>query len=113
MAGNSIRTKRVASATLQASTVDLVWLTDPGFGVSVTNDSGSAAIYWTVDAPGGACTPPTVAASTGTVGVFCSAASPGATAVTRTSGQFGTIVQLISSGTPSYTVAVTGSQVNA
>ena len=113
MAGNSNQASRSVSATLQASTVDLVWLTDPGFAVAVQNDSGSAAIYWTVSHPGGPCPVPSVAASTGTVNTFCSAASPGAVTTVRHAGQFGSIVQLISSGTPSYTVAVTGNQVNA
>ena len=113
MAGNSNQGSRSVSATLQASTVDLVWLTDPGFGVSVENISGSSPIYWTVDHPGGPCTAPSVAASTGTQNVFCSAASPGAVTTVRHAGQFGSIVQLISSGTPSYTVAGTGNQVNA
>jgi hypothetical protein len=113
MAGNSITARRVASATLQASTVDLVYLTEGGFAVTVTNDSGTAPIYWTVDHPGGVCTAPTVAASTGTVGLWCSAASPGAQSTARHSGQFGSIVQLISSGTPSYTVNVSGNQVSA
>ena len=112
MPGNAIQARRAASATLQASTVDLVYLTEGGFGVQVINDTGGASpIYFTVSAPGGACTAPTVAASTGTVGVFCAAAA-GIPVSVRHSGQFGSIVQLISSGTPSYTVSVVGSQFN-
>ena len=113
MAGNSNQASRSVSATLAASTVDLVWLTAPGFGVQVTNDSGSADIYFTVDAPGGPCPAPSVAASTGAQNQFCAASAAGATTVVRSPAQFGSIVQLISSGTPSYTVSVVGNQVNA
>ena len=113
MAGNSNQGQRSVSATLQASTVDLVWLTDPGFGVQVTNDTGSADIYFTVSHPGGPCPVPTVAASTGAQNVFCAASAAGITTVVRHSAQFGSIVQLISSGTPAYTVSVVGNQVNA
>ena len=113
MSGNSNQAARSVSATLQSSTVDLVWLTDPGFGVSVTNTSGSSDIYFTVDAPGGPCLPPTVAASTGAQNVFCAASAAGVETVVRSPAQFGSIVQLISSGTPAYTVSVVGNQVNA
>ena len=112
MAGNSNQGSRSVSATLQASTVDLVWLTDPGFGVSVENISGSSPIYWTVSRQGGPCPVPSVAASTGTVNTFCTAASPGAVTSVRHAGQFGSIVQLISSGTPSYNVSIVGNQIN-
>jgi hypothetical protein len=111
MPGNSISARRTAAATLQASTVDLVYLTEGGFGVQVINDTGASPIYFTVSAPGGACTAPTVAASTGTVGVFCAAAA-GIPVNVRHDGMFGSIVQLISSGTPSYVVSVVGNQIN-
>jgi hypothetical protein len=107
MAGNSLAAARTASGTLTASTVDLVFLTGIGNGVSVTNVNGSAPIYFTVDTPGGACKPPTTyAASVGSVGVFCAASVIGQTVSTKLDAQSGAIVQLISSGTPTYTVAL-------
>lgn len=108
MAGNAISARLVASATLQASTVDLVYLTEGGHGVQVINNTGATApIYFTVGAPGGPNPAPTVAASTGTVGVYCAAAA-GIPVTAVHAGEYGSIVQLISSGTPSYTVSVVG-----
>jgi len=106
---NSISAPRVASATLAANAVDLVFLTQGGSGVAVTNVSGSAPIWFTVDAPGGACKPPTVGAS---VGAFCSSSVAGQTINARMDAQFGAIVQLISTGTPQYTVALLGKEAN-
>ena len=112
MAGNSNIASRSISATLVASTVDLVVLTDGGFGVQVENVSGTAPIYFSVSHPGGSCTVPSVAASTGSQNFFCAAAVAGAQTNVRHPGQFGSVVQLISTGTPSYTVSVTGSRVS-
>ena len=93
------------SNTLTANTVDIALLTGGGYGVSVTNNTGTAPIWFTVDTRGGACPVPT----TGGTGEEYSAASvAGATVMVRMDAQFGAVVQLISTGTPSYTVAVLG-----
>ena len=110
MAGNNTAGTRVVSNTLSGSTVDLVYLSDPGYGVNVENVSQTANIWFTVSHPGCPCPAPTIGAS---VGAFC-AGSVGATSINvRHAGQFGSIVQLISSGTPTYTVSVIGNQANA
>ena len=84
-----------------ASVVDLVYLTAPAYSVKVTNVTGTAAIYFTVGSPGGACPVPTI----GGTGDFCLPATAGTSLSTRAGDfQFGTIVQLISTGTPQYMV---------
>lgn len=93
---------RVVTATLSASTVDLVYLSAAGQGIKVINQSGSAPIYFTVSRPGGACPVPTV----GGAETYCAASVTGAFDFVRHDGMYGSIVQLISSGTPTYTVEV-------
>lgn len=106
--GNQNIQPRVISASASvAGVVDLAILTNPGYGVSVTNDTGTAPIFFTVDHPGGPCPQPTING----VNCFC-AASIGTTVNVRHDVQFGSVVQLISSGTPQYTVAVLGAQAN-
>lgn len=84
-----------------AASVDVVILKKASRKITVTNDTGSSAIYFTVSHPGGSCPTPTVS------GVNCQVlpAAIGSVDVTH-DGQFGTVVSLISPGTPSYTVAV-------
>jgi hypothetical protein len=101
--------KRVVSGTLVASTVDLVYLTAPGQGVEVVNLTGTSPIYFTVSHPGGSAPKPTVA---GTDGVFCAASVAGARMQVRHDGMYGSIVQLISAGTPQYQVSVSSSRLN-
>ncbi len=106
---SSVQAKRVANGTLSASTVDIVSLTDPGFGVEVTNLTQNGNLWFTVSAPGGPCPVPSVG---GTSGEWC-AASVGTSAVkVRHAGQFGSIVQLISGQAVSYSVAVVGARVD-
>ena len=107
--GNQNNQPRVINAHLQPNTVDLAVLSAPGQGVAVTNVSGTAPIYFTVDHPGGACTAPMV---DGTYS-FCVASVAGAREVVNHDGQFGSVVQLISAGSVQYTVAVTGRTTNA
>jgi hypothetical protein len=108
--GNQIQTRHSAIATASVGVVDLIVLTDGGYGVNVTNINGLAPIFFTVDAKGGACPVPTV---NGASGEYC-ASSVGAQSVNvRFDGQFGSVVQLISSGTPTYSVSVIGNQSNA
>jgi hypothetical protein len=106
MAGAQTAATRVASGTLQANTVDLVHLSAGGFGVQVYNDNATAPIWFTVSHPGGDCSLPTIAG----VDTFCAASVSGTSVKVRHTAQYGSIVQLISSGTPSYTVAVLGNQ---
>ena len=94
--------KRVITAQLTASTVDLVFLSAAGQGIKVINQSGSAPIYFTVSRPGGDCPVPTV----GGADNFCAASVAGASDFVRHDGMYGSIVQLISSGTPTYTVEI-------
>ncbi len=103
MASGSAR--RVYSSTLTASTVDVVLITEGAYGVQVTNVDGSAPIWFTVSTQGGACPVPTV---NGTNGEYCAASVAGNFLNVRHDAQFGSVVQLISSGTPQYTVGILG-----
>lgn len=100
---------RVYSGTLTGSTVDTVLLTTPGTSVTVTNDTGTSPIWFTVSEPGGACPTPTV----GGANCFSAGSVAGIAVPVRHPGYNGVIVQLISAGTPTYTVTVTGNTVNA
>lgn len=84
-----------------AASVDTVILTKAGNKCTVTNVTGSSAIYFVVSHPGGANPQPTVA------GNNCQVlpAAIGSVDVMH-QGQFGTVVNLISAGTPTYTVAI-------
>ena len=105
----SISSRRVASGTLNGANVDLVFLTDPGFGVEVTNISGNGNIWFTVSEPGGPCPVPTVG---GTSSEWCVASVGNTSQKVRHSGQFGSIVQLISSASVTYAVSITGARIN-
>ena len=90
-----------ASGTLTGSTVDTVILTKPCSTVTVVNVTGSAAIYFTVCTVGGPSAQPTVG------GADCKVlpAAIGSVDVKIISG-YGVVVNLISSGTPGYTVEI-------
>lgn len=103
MASGSSR--RVYSSTLTASTVDLVVLTEGGYGVEVINTTGTAPIWFTISEQGGACPVPTIG---GTTGEFCAASVAGYSMKVRHEGLFGSVIQLISAGTPTYTVSTLG-----
>ena len=101
--GNQIAQPSVAYASASvAGVVDLVYLTNPGMGVKVTNVSGTAPIWFTVSHPGGDCPIPVG----GGTGCYSVASVAGTSTTVRHDGQFGTVVQLISSGTPAYAVEV-------
>lgn len=104
MAGAQNIAKRSVNGTLQSNTVDLAVLTDAGFSIRVTNISGTAPIWFTVSEPGGHNTVPAI----GGQNEFCAASVAGNAVNVRHAGQFGSVVQLISSGTPTYTVEVQG-----
>ena len=108
--GNQIQARRVATGAASVSTVDLVVLTDGGSGVEVTNLTGTAALWFTVSQPGGPCPVPTVGGSSGE---FCVASVAGAHVTVHHAGQFGSVVQLIASGSTTYSVAITGRTTNA
>ena len=98
---------RVLTETLTANTADLCYMTDPGEAIIVSNISGQAPIYFTVDKPGGACPLPTVN------GQNCFAvASAGTRVSVRHDGMYGSIVQIISSASVQYTIEVGSRQVN-
>jgi len=99
----NISGKRVVSATLAANTVDLVFLSSAGQAVSIQNVTGTAPIWFTVSHPGGNGVAPTVGDQSG---VFCAASVAGAEFQVRHDGMYGSVVQLISTGTPTYTVSV-------
>jgi hypothetical protein len=109
MAGNSTAGGRVVSNTLTANTVDLVFLSQPGQAVQVENVTGTAPIWFTVSHPGGTAQVPTVG---GTSDCFCAASVAGAVMSVRHDGMYGSVVQLISTGTPTYTVSVGSRMVN-
>ena len=84
--------------TLAASTVDSVTFADDLDGVEVVSHDGAAAVYFTVDG-----STPTVAGA----GCWVIPAAPSALSVdVPTAG--GTVVKLISSGTPRVSVARPG-----
>jgi hypothetical protein len=96
---------RVAYVASSASVgADLVVLTQPGMSIRVTNISGAAPLWFTVSAPGGACPIPTSG------GTYNFSVAPAANAFTnvRHDGMFGSVVQVVSSGTTSYMVEVQG-----
>ena len=92
------------SAAASVGTADLCVLTSPCFSIKVTNVAGTAPLYFTVDRPGGACVAPVI----GGANDFAIAATAGNSVNVRHDGQFGSVVQVISSGTTSYTVEVQG-----
>jgi len=99
---------RIVTKTLAANTVDLVYLSSPGMAIQVTNQTGTAPIWFTVSHPGGNATAPTV----GGAACFGVASVAGQSTSVRHDGMYGSIVQLISAGTPTYTVTVNSKQVN-
>ncbi len=107
-----IQGKRAVSVTTDAhGGVDLIVLTEPGFGVAVTNVSGTVPLWFTVSEPGGPCIVPTVG---GTTGEWCSASVAGNTVEVRHQAQFGTVVQVIAASVScQYQVAVLGARINA
>ena len=89
------------TGTIQgASSVDTVVLTAPGYSVKVTNNSGTSPIYWTADSPWGSLFAPTV----GGHGTLCSASVAGASTNVRGAFMYGAVIQLISAGTPQYSI---------
>lgn len=80
--------------TLSASTVDTVTFTDDVSSVEVINLDGAAAIYYTIDGS----TPTVAGANTFVLPATISSAVHG------TPGSAATVVKLISSGTPKYSV---------
>ena len=102
MSGTQTAARRNATATLTASTVDLVFIQDAHTKITVVNDTGTSAIWFTVSRPGGTNPVPTVNGNE----CFTLPAAIGSVDV-RHNGFGGAIVQLISAGTPQYTVSVT------
>ena len=99
---NSTSAKQVATQTLSANAVDLVLLTTPSSSVVVTNETGNGTIFFTVSEPGGPCPVPTVNG----VNCYAVASVAGAQTAVRHYGRYGSVVQLISTGTPTYSVVV-------
>jgi hypothetical protein len=88
---------------------DLVVLSAAGFAVKVTNISGSAPLFWTVSHQGGSCPVPTTNGTTSTGGeCYVTAAAAGSSTNARAALQFGAIVQVVSTGSPSYMVEIQG-----
>ena len=102
MAGNTSSGQMVITNTLVANNADFCFLTGPGFSVKVTNITGNAPIYFTVDKPGGPCQTPTV----GGPNCYAVASVAGANTNARQDFLYGGIIQLISTGTPTYMVEV-------
>lgn len=95
--------RRVVNGTLTADTVDTVILTAAARTVTIVNVSGSAEIFFTISHPGGPNVQPTV----GGTNCFVLPATIGSLDV-RHDGQFGNVINLISSGTPAYSVTIPG-----
>lgn len=89
------------TATLAANTVDTVILTKPTKSITILSDSGSAAIFFTVCLVGGPDVTPTVNG----VNCYTIPATIGSLNIPIISNG-GVVVNLISSGTPQYTVEV-------
>ena len=105
--------KRAASGTTDGANADLVLLVDPGFGVEVTNLSATNSLWFTVSEPGGRCPVPAGGASASVGAVDEWVALAGQTTKVRHQGQFGSVVQLISSASVTYQVGVVGARVDA
>lgn len=84
---------------------DLCVLTAGGMSIKVTNIAGTAPIFFTVSHQGGACPLPNTAGSAST---YVVAGAANASTNVRHSGQFGSIVQVTSTGVTSYMVEVQG-----
>jgi hypothetical protein len=98
---------RVLTEKLNGSNADLCLMSAAGEAIIVSNISGEAPIYFTVDKPGGPCPVPTVNGST------CFAvAGTGNRVSVRHDGMYGSVVQLISSASVQYTIEVGSRQVN-
>lgn len=98
MATTSLNTGERAHATLVASTVDTVTLTNTQIDeVEILNRDGSAEIYFTVDG-----TAPTVGGNN--TNVLPAAVGSVVVGVRRAAG--GVVVKLISAGTPAYSVGI-------
>lgn len=97
----------VSVATAASVGADAVILSGGGSSVKVTNISGSAPLYWTVSNRGGPCPVPTTSGSVG--GVYVTAAAAGSSTNARVAGQYGAVVQVVSTGNPSYMVELQSS----
>ena len=93
-----------SSTVASVNVVETVLLTGSAFGIEVVNITGTAPIWFTVGEPGGPCPVPTVNGS----GSFCAASVAGTQVKVRHQGFAGNVVQLISAGTPAYTVSQLG-----
>ena len=105
---NSTSATQVVTQTLSANAADLVLLTTPASSVIVRNETGTGMIFFTVSEPGGPCPVPTVNG----VNCYAVASVAGAEVAVRHYGRYGSIVQLISSGTPTYSVSIGSSKVS-
>lgn len=99
---------RVLTETLTANTADLCLMNAPGEAVIVTNISGTAPLYFTVDKPGGPCPVPTVNGQN----TFSVGANAGTRVSVRHDGMYGSVVQLISAASVQYTIEVGSRNVN-
>jgi hypothetical protein len=90
------------SSSASVGTVDTVWISQPANVVVVTNDSGTAPIWFTVGSPGGPDLQPTV----GGANCHCAASVAGTSVKVSSDGMFGSIINLTSTGTPLYTVSI-------
>ena len=96
----------VAASASVGQTPDLVVLSGAGFSVKVTNISGSSPLFWTVSHTGGAALPPSTSGSVS--GTYVTAPAAGGFTNARHALQYGSIVQVVSTGTPSYMVELQG-----
>lgn len=96
--------RTVYVATSASVGADLVILDAPCMSIRVTNIAGTAPLWFTVSHPGGPCPVPTSGGSNN----FTVAAAANAFANVRHDGMYGSVVQVVSSGTTSYNVEVQG-----
>jgi len=104
MAGTYSGKNVVYVATAASVGADVVVLSGAGHSVKVTNVSGSAPLFWTVSHPGGTCAIPSTSGSV--EACYVTAGGAGISTNARVAGEYGAVVQVVSTGTPSYTVEV-------
>ena len=83
---------------------DVVVLSGSGHSVKVTNISGTAPLFWTVSHPGGPCPVPSTSGSVQSC--YVTAGAAGLSTNARNAGEYGSVVQVVSTGNPSYMVEV-------
>ena len=107
MAGTAAQGQVVVTGQITANNVDTAILLGGGFSVKVTNLNGAAPIWYTTSTRGGSCPTPVIGGGNN-ANNFCAASVAGTSVSSRGPFQYGAIVQLTSTGTPTYQVELQG-----